>query len=85
MKKVIALSAVLVMGTLGMACGDVPANNANVNKPVMTPAPATPAPTVAAVNTIMNSNSTMANNSNGKAMDSKMAPAANDSKTMDKK
>jgi len=31
MKKLIALSAVLVMGALGMACGDAPANNANAN------------------------------------------------------
>lgn len=29
MKKVIALSAVLVMGALGMACGDAATNNAN--------------------------------------------------------
>lgn len=32
MKKVIALSAVLVMGALGMACGEAPANNANTTK-----------------------------------------------------
>ena len=31
MKKVIALSAVLVMGALGMACGDGGANNAAAN------------------------------------------------------
>ena len=29
MKKIIALSAVLVMGALGMACGESAANNAN--------------------------------------------------------
>lgn len=35
MKKVIALSAVLVMGALGMACGDAATNNAaNTNKTV---------------------------------------------------
>ena len=31
MKKVIALSAVLVMGALGMACGDAASNNAAAN------------------------------------------------------
>ena len=31
MKKVIALSTVLVMGALGMACGDTATNNANAN------------------------------------------------------
>ena len=34
MKKVIALSAVLVMGALGMACGDAATNTANTNKAV---------------------------------------------------
>ena len=34
MKKIIALSALLALGALGMACGDSAANNtaANVNK-----------------------------------------------------
>lgn len=51
MKKVIALSTVLVFGALGMACdgGTAPNGNGNTNKPVntTTPAPvntATPAP-----------------------------------------
>jgi len=35
MKKIIALSAVLVMGALGMACGEAATNaNANANKTV---------------------------------------------------
>lgn len=55
MKKIIALSAVLVMGSLGMACGEAPANNANKTntnavKPATpaTTAPATPATTAPA-------------------------------------
>jgi hypothetical protein len=49
MKKVIALSAVLVMGALGMACGDGGANNAaaNANKTV--------------ANAMANANAAMAN------------------------
>ena len=34
MKKIIALSTLLALGALGMACGDGAANNANTNKNV---------------------------------------------------
>ena len=59
MKKVIALSSVLALGALGMACGETaPANNANANKPANTNA----ANTVAnAANTVSNAANTVAN------------------------
>jgi hypothetical protein len=42
MKKVIALSTVLGLGALGMACGEAPANNANSNMNRMNRNMATP-------------------------------------------
>lgn len=54
MKKVIALSTVLALGALGMACGETApnANTGNTNKPAntSTPAPATPAATTPMAN-----------------------------------
>jgi hypothetical protein len=72
MKKVIALSAVLVFGALGMACdgGTAPnANNGNTTKPANLSTP-TPAATLApATNGNMNGGSTTtAPNTNGGKM-----------------
>ncbi len=78
MKKVIALSTVLGMGALGMACGDASNVNVNVNKAVSTPVRTmtpTPAATMSPAanmgnSTMSNANSavkpanTMANNTN---------------------
>lgn len=57
MKKVIALSTVLVFGALGMACdgGTAPNGNGNTNKPATN---ATTAPTVAPPATNSNMNTT---------------------------
>lgn len=59
MKKLIALSAVLVVGSLGMACGDGATNNAG-NKPANTTTNTAPA----AVNTAPATNSAPATSSN---------------------
>ncbi len=86
MKKVIALSAVLVMGALGMACGDSGAGNAaaNANKAVanaMNTANAAMANAGNAVNSAMNTaNSAMANVANAvksATNTANSAPAAN--------
>lgn len=53
MKKVIALSSVLAMGALGMACGEAPANNTakpaspSAMKPATPTAPAASTPAAA--------------------------------------
>ena len=68
MKKVIALSTVLVFGALGMACdgGTADNKNTNTNKPATN---ATTAPTVAPPVTNTNTNSTTApSNANVKPM-----------------
>lgn len=77
MKKVIALSTVLGLSALGMACGDAaPANNA-ANKPANTATPA-PVATVAPATPAVNANAT---NTANKMADNKAAdtvkPAAN--------
>jgi hypothetical protein len=67
MKKVIALSAVLVFGALGMACdgGAAPnANNGNTTKPANLSTP-TPAATMAPANT-GNMNTAPMNTNGGK-------------------
>lgn len=69
MKKVIALTSVLALSAIGMACGDAapannatnrPATNANANKPAATPAPA-----MNTNSTMSTTNSTTMTNSNG--------------------
>ena len=63
MRKIIALSSLLALGALGMACGDAaPANNAT-NKPANT-APA---------NVTAPANTTAPTNANSKMADDKMA------------
>ncbi len=50
MKKIIALSSVLALGALGMACGEAaPANN-STNKPANAPAANAPAANAPAAN-----------------------------------
>ncbi|MBK9216340.1 MAG: hypothetical protein IPM59_12260 [Chloracidobacterium sp.] len=70
MKKVIALSAVLVMGALGMACGEAANTNTAVNKAANAANAAANAMNAAA-NTMANAANTMANAAN------KAADAAN--------
>jgi hypothetical protein len=87
MKKVIALSAVLVMGALGMACGDSAANNANAtaNKAVanaMNSAANAMANAANQAATAANSAATAANSAanamaNAKPAGNAAAPAAN--------
>jgi len=82
MKKVIALSTVLALGALGMACDSGPANttNANANKPATSP---TTAPTTAPVTTAPNTNGAPTSNSNApKTADS---PAKMDNTNANKK
>jgi hypothetical protein len=89
MRKIIALSSLLALGALGMACGDAaPANNAT-NKPVVANAMNAANSAMNAANTAMNSAGNAMNsagnamNSAGNAMnsavnkmaDNKMAPA----------
>jgi len=62
MKKIIALSAVLVMGALGMACGDSAANNtANANKMVANAMNAANSAMANAANQLANANAQMSN------------------------
>ena len=75
MKKVIALSAVLGLGALGMACGETPANN-TTNKPMNTMPANTPAP-VATTNTMMSSNSTTSTTGNSTMSTSSNATKSN--------
>ena len=85
MKKVIALSAVLVMGALGMACGDAASNNtANANKTVANAmnSAANAANTAAnamanAANAMANTANSMANAANSAMKPANTAPAAN--------
>lgn len=86
MKNVIALSAVLAMGALGMACGDAANTNTAVNKAANAANTAANAMNAAA-NTMANAANTMANaaktagNAANKATDSvkpsNAAPANN--------
>ena len=83
MKKVIVLSTVLGLSALGMACGDVPANNANANKPANTPAPvstpmSTPASTPAS--NMTNGNSAMKPANSNSAMKPAMTPSPSPTK-----
>ncbi len=72
MKKVIALSAVLVMGALGMACGDAASNNtANANKAAVNAMNSAANAANSAANAMANAANAMANTANS------MANAAN--------
>ncbi len=72
MKKVIALSAVLVMGALGMACGDAASNaNGNANKSAMNAMNSAVNAANSAANAMANAANAMANTANS------MANAAN--------
>ncbi len=84
MKKVIVLSTVLGLSALGMACGETPANNANVNKPVVVATPAntitiapanTPATNVPATN-VKPANTTATPASNMKPANAMKTPMA---------
>lgn len=67
MKKVIALSAVLVMGALGMACGDAaPANN-TANKTVANAMNSVANAANVAANAMANAANAMANQANAMA------------------
>lgn len=72
MRKVIALSTVLGLGALGMACGDTPANNAPANKPVVANVPAV---VVNAANVAANTAQVAANQAAGVA--NAMKPSSN--------
>ena len=75
MKKIIALSSVLALGALGMACGEAaPANN-STNKPANAPAANAPAANAPAANApAANAPKTAAPAANAPAAN---APAAN--------
>src|SRR4051812_15210727 len=74
MKKVIALSAVLVLGALGMACGDSGANNsAKTNKMVANAMNAANSAMANASNQLANANAQVSNAMN--AINSSMANA----------
>ncbi len=66
MKKVIALSAVLVMGALGMACGDTAANN-TANKTVANAMNSVANAANSAANAMANAANAMANTANSMA------------------
>ena len=87
MKKIIALSAVLVMGALGMACGDSAANNtANTNKMVANAMNAANSSMANAANQMANAMNSASNAMN--AANSAMSNAANamkDNKMADNK
>ena len=77
MKKIIALSALLVMGALGMACGDGGANNAaaNANKMVANALNTAANISANAANQMQTAANTVANAAN--AATNAMKPAAN--------
>ena len=90
MKKVIALSAVLVMGALGMACGDAGTNNsaANANKAIANALTTANAAAANAANQIQTATNQIANAVNAvntttsnKPADDKMASNANKGNT----
>ena len=78
MKKVIALSAVLVMGALGMACGEAASNNAanKASNAMANAANAMANAANAAANSMANAANAMANTANAMATNA-AKPAAN--------